>query len=176
MVAVQLGTSALVGPAATVAQVESALPEARYVHLATHGVLDAQNPYRSYLSMSDGRLEAWKLLRDTARAELIVLSACNTKLGPQRILKQVSSDEDSITGLVSYAGARRILASLWGASDEASSVLMAGFYRELAQNPLEPALALQRAKIVVKSQGFEAYQYANFVLSVRDPSAIRVMR
>ena len=174
MVAARLGTAPLAGPAATLAQVERALPEARYVHFATHGVLDAQNPYRSYLSMYDGRLEAWRLLRDAARAELIVLSACNTKLGPQRILKQVTSDEDSITGLASYAGVRRILASLWGANDEASAVLMDAFYRELAGNPAQPALALQRAKIAAARQGFEPYQYANFVLSVRNPQAIRV--
>jgi CHAT domain-containing protein len=176
MVASLLRTAPLTGAAATTMRVEQALAGAQYIHFATHGVVDAGNPYRSYLAMFDGQLEAWKLLRKATQAELIVLSACNTKLGPQRILKQVTSDEDSITGLASYGGARRILASLWGADDGASSRLMDSFYRELGKYPSQPALALQRAKTRAVSEGFQPNQYANFVLSVRGPDAILISR
>ena len=75
-------------------------PQARLIHLATHGVMDAENPLRSYLAMADGRLETWILFRDIAGADLIVLHACDTKLDPRAYMARTSSDESSITGFI----------------------------------------------------------------------------
>ena len=165
-VASRLGAVALTGSSVTMGRIREALPQARFIHLATHGVLDAKNPYRSYLAMADGQLETWVLFRDIAGVDLMVLSACDTKLGPREYMKQTSSDESSITGFVLRAGARRIVSSLWGATDAATKSLMESFYSELDRNPHDPARALQSAKLQVAGPGRHPYTFANFVLSV----------
>jgi CHAT domain-containing protein len=173
-VAARLGVSALTGPSATLTNVRESLAHARMVHFATHGVLEPNNPYQSYLLLADGRLEAWALFHDAASAEMIVLSACDTRRGPRPYMKQFTADESSISGLSSLAGARRILSSLWGASDEVTSSLMQKFYEEMALDPTSPAQALRRAKLAIAPEAGHPYGYANFVLTVRNPAAIRM--
>jgi CHAT domain-containing protein len=174
-VGLRLGVKALTGPAATLANVQQALPAARLAHFATHGVLDVENPYESYLLLSAGeRLTAWQLFQGASQADLLILSACNTRRGPVRPLAQFTSDESSIAGLALRAGALRILSSLWGANDEQSRELMDLFYAELAGRPEEPAVALQRAKIAIAERGVQPYSFANFVLTVRDLDSVRL--
>ena len=58
----------------------------RVVHLATHGVLDNASPLYSHLVLArperggqnDGLLEAWEIMDMQLRADLVVLSACET--------------------------------------------------------------------------------------------------
>jgi CHAT domain-containing protein len=130
------------------------------------------NLYRSYLAMANGRLEAWNLFHDIAGADLIVLSACDTKLGPREYMKQTSTDESSITGFILRAGARRVVSSLWGATDSATESLMDAFYTALEHNPHDPARALQMAKASLAKPGRHPYTFANFVLSVQNTAAI----
>ena len=62
-----------------------------------------------------------------SRADLVVLSACETQLGAQ-------SQGDDLVGLnraFLYAGAPTVIASLWSVNDDATAVLMAAFYRHL---------------------------------------------
>ena len=173
-VAARMNTKALTGSSATLEQVRQGLPAARLVHFATHGVLDAKNPYQSYLSLFDGRLEAWAVFREAGGADLIVFSACDTRRGPRPYMEQLTSDESSISGLASRAGAKRIVSSLWGAGDLSTKALMEAFYAELERDPSEPARALQAAKLTIAGQGAHPYAYANFVLSIRNPAAIRM--
>jgi CHAT domain-containing protein len=173
-VAARLGTSALTGPSATLANVRRKLTGAGLVHLATHGVVDSVNPYRSYLSLADGPLEAWAILHDATSAELIVFSACNTRLGPQRYMTQFTPDESSLSGLALRTGAQRIISSLWAASDQSSQALMDAFYEQWLRDPAQPARALQRAKLAIAPQVGQPMGYANFVLTVRNPGLIRI--
>ena len=77
-----------VGPTAREDTVKSEIGEYRVLHFATHGVLDNNNPMYSYLvlasgadSSEDGLLEAWELMQMDLKAELAVLSACDTARG-----------------------------------------------------------------------------------------------
>jgi CHAT domain-containing protein len=169
-----LDTAPLIGPAATVAAVMARLPNARYVHLATHGMLDIKNTYRSYLDLADKPLEAWFLLRAAAKSDLLVLSACDTKLGPRSPMAQLTSERKSITGIASAAGVRRLVSSLWAANDTTAPNLMIEFYRQMERDPSQPALALQKAKLSIAADGSGPRAYANFVLSVKNPAAIRI--
>lgn len=152
-----------------------ALSGARYVHFATHGTIDTEHPQLSSLVLSlmdrNGRPDRDGYLRlhdiyglDLHDADLVVLSACETALG-----REVRGE--GLVGLTRgflYAGAERVVASLWRVQDVATADLMQRFYRGLLEEGCTPADALRRAQLETRrsNQGSRAFPYywAGFVL------------
>ena len=128
------------------------LAQYRYLLFATHGLLDAERPELSALILSlvdeqgrpqDGFLRSHEIYNLNLPAELVVLSACETGLG-----KQIKGE--GIVGLTRgfmYAGAARVVVSLWEVSDKGTMELMTRFYRKLLQEKQRPAAALRAAQI-----------------------------
>lgn len=124
----------------------------RIVHLATHGVFDDEHPERSGIVLSlfdeagtprDGFLRLHDVYQLQLPVELVVLSACDTALG-----REVRGE--GLVGMVRgfmYAGAKRVVASLWKVDDEATGELMQAFYRGMLQEGRTPADALRQAQI-----------------------------
>jgi CHAT domain-containing protein/tetratricopeptide (TPR) repeat protein len=124
----------------------------RKLHFATHGLLDSQHPELSGLVLSeydpqghqqDGVLRLNDIYNLHLDADLVVLSACRTALG-----KEVRGE--GLIGLTRgfmYAGAARVLASLWSVEDKATAVLMGKLYRGMLQKGLTPAAALRQAQL-----------------------------
>jgi CHAT domain-containing protein len=170
------GVSSITGSQATVAQILERLPAARRVHLSMHGMMDEANPYRSYLALTDDRLTVWQLFHAAARAELVVLSACDTRqarssLAPVGRMR----DFQSVTALIAAGGARRVVASLWKADDNVGHSVMTAFHRALVDDPADPARALQQAKrTLAVSPEYPPQLWANYTLSVRDLTVIRI--
>jgi CHAT domain-containing protein len=152
-----------------------ALSGYRYVHFATHAVVDTQYPQFSRLVLSlvdsegrpvdDGFLRLHDIyglaLEDT---DMVVLSACDTALG--RAIRG-----EGLVGLTRgflYAGAERVVASLWQVQDAATARLMERFYRGLLVERLPPAQALRRAQLSILEEpgGASAFPYfwGGFVL------------
>jgi CHAT domain-containing protein/uncharacterized protein HemY len=144
----------------------------RYVHFATHGVLDSEYPELSGIVLSlvgrdgaeqDGFLWAHEVFNLRLPVEMVVLSGCSTGLG-----KKIRGE--GLVGLTRgfmYAGAARVMVSLWNISDEASAELMAQLYkRMLGKEHLSPSAALRAAQLAVwKEQRWQApYYWAAFVL------------
>ena len=126
----------------------------RAVHFACHGLVDPERPTLSSLALSasgqdDGFLTALEVLRTEIPADLVVLSACETATG--KIVKG-----EGIVGLTRafmYAGAPRVICSLWKVDDEATKTLMVKFYE--LWNPkdgegLGAAVALKQAQAFVR--------------------------
>jgi CHAT domain-containing protein len=93
----------------------------------------------------------------------VVLSACETGLG------RLAGGEGVIglTRAFLYAGASRVLVSLWPVSDASTADLMVRFYDELLAGTL-PAEALRRAKLNLLRQNLEyakPYYWSAFVLN-----------
>lgn len=131
------------------AEVREELADHEYsiVHFATHGQFTGKVE-DSYLLTWDGRIgmddleqsvgASW--FRDDRPVELLTLSACDSAAG----------DDNAALGLASIAiraGARSALASLWAVNDQASSELVAGFYRQLLEPGVSKAGALQQAQL-----------------------------
>ena len=94
-------------------------------------------------------------------AELVVLSACKTGLG-----KEVRGEGlMSLTRGFMYAGAARVMVSLWDVNDKSTSVLMGELYRGLLQQKLRPSAALRAAQLkMLNSKQFASpYYWAAFV-------------
>ena len=119
----------------------------RYVHFATHGYLDSERPELSSIVLSlvdqdghpeDGFLRAQDIYNLKLNADLVVLSACQTGLG-----KQIRGE--GIVGLTRgfmYAGAPRVIVSMWSVNDRATEELMASFYEKLLKGNMRPSAAL----------------------------------
>jgi CHAT domain-containing protein len=111
----------------------------RYIHIATHGIVDAQIPQLSALILStydgggrpiDGAVRVADLSLQRLSADVAVFSACETALG-----RHVPSEGlVGISSTVLARGAHAVVASLWPVSDEMSVRLMTEFYRHLLQD------------------------------------------
>ncbi|HEX8493755.1 MAG TPA: tetratricopeptide repeat protein [Pyrinomonadaceae bacterium] len=147
------------------------LSQYRYVHFATHGFLNSLHPELSGIVLSmvdekgtpqDGFLRAHEIFNLKLPAELVVLSACQTGLG-----KEVKGE--GLVGLTRgfmYAGASRVVVSLWSVSDDATAELMARFYRGMLKERIRPAAALRAAQMsLMKERGWQApFYWAAFTL------------
>jgi CHAT domain-containing protein len=148
------------------------LGEYRIVHFATHGILNNIHPELSGIVLSlvdesgkqqDGFLRLQDIYNMKLSAELVALSACRTGLG-----KEIKGE--GLIGLTRgfmYAGAPRIVASLWKVDDLATSELMKRFYQGmLGPEALSAAGALRQAQLSIwKQKQWKApYYWAAFVL------------
>ena len=124
----------------------------RIVHFATHGVFHDDSPGMSgiMLSMFDGRgrpQDGFLRLHDiyglSLPADLVVLSACNTALGRQLRGEGLVG---TVRGFM-YAGAKRVVASLWKVDDEATGEMMRRFYGGMFEGRLSAAAALREAQV-----------------------------
>jgi CHAT domain-containing protein len=124
----------------------------RIVHFATHALINNRHPDLSGLVFSlvdergnakDGFLTLHDIYNLNLPAELVVLSACETGLG-----KEINGEGFmGLTRGFMYAGASRVVASLWNVSDAATAELMAEFYRGMEKDALSPAAALRSAQV-----------------------------
>lgn len=124
------------GKQADEASVREAMQAARVIHFATHGVIDNSNPLGSFLALGrtnsqpngDGRLTVEEVYALDLHADLVVLNACRTGLGP------ISGD--GVAGLARaffYAGTASVVSTLWDVADQPAAQLITNFYRSLGQ-------------------------------------------
>jgi CHAT domain-containing protein len=147
------------------------LNEYRILHFATHGLLNSERPELSGLVFSlidreekpqDGFLRLHEVYNLQLNADLVVLSACETGLG-----KEVKGE--GLIGLTRgfmYAGAPRVVASLWNVDDLATAELMKLFYQRMLKDRLPAGAALRAAQLELSRQKRWAspYFWAGFVL------------
>ena len=146
------------------------LNDYRYVHFATHGYVNSEHPALSALILAqigstgqaqDGFLRVSDIYNMRLSADLVVLSACETGLG-----KDVRGEGTmGLTRAFLYAGAPRVVVSLWSVNDRATATLMAGFYRRMLRAGIRPSEALRQAQMELrKDKRWSApYYWAAFV-------------
>jgi CHAT domain-containing protein/tetratricopeptide (TPR) repeat protein len=131
----------------------NAAPLGRYriLHFATHALIDTRQPQLSSIVLSlvdeqgrprNGFLRMHDIYNRELPVDLVVLSACQTALG-----REVRGE--GLVGLTRgfmYAGARRVVASLWQVDDQATAELMTRFYRHMLRGGRRPAAALRAAQ------------------------------
>ena len=133
------------------------LSQYKIIHFATHGLANSTNPELSGIILSlvdekgnplNGFLRLTDIFNLKLAADLVVLSACQTGLG-QNI------QGEGMVGLTRgfmYAGAKRVVVSLWSVDDEGTAALMSSFYQKMLQKGLTPAAALRAAQLEMWKQ------------------------
>ena len=142
----------------------------KYIHLATHGVVNSEKPELSGIQFSqskndDGMMYSGDVYNLTLKCDLLALSACETGLG--KIMRG-----EGIVGLTRaflYSGASNLLVSLWKVSDNSTSQMMVEFYRQMLlkeNNELNYAALLQKAKqiLILDKNYSRPYYWAPFIL------------
>ncbi|MEM9896767.1 MAG: CHAT domain-containing protein, partial [Bacteroidota bacterium] len=156
------------GRAASESIIKSAdLGTYKFLHFATHGIVDEDTPELSRLFLSpdaneDGSLYTGEIYNLKLNAELVTLSACETGLG------KVAKGE-GIVGLsraLQYAGANNLVVSLWQVADRSTSDMMVAFYKAITTYQQSYAYALRSAKLqLLESEKYnEPYYWAPFIL------------
>ncbi|MBP0009620.1 CHAT domain-containing tetratricopeptide repeat protein [Roseofilum sp. Belize Diploria] len=147
------------------------LSQYQIIHFATHGLMNSTNPALSGLVFSlvnadgeplNGFLRLHEIFNLNLPSELVVLSACETGLG-QNI------KGEGLIGLTRgfmYAGAPRLVVSLWSVDDQATAKLMIDFYQTLLAEGKSPSQALREAQLKMweTSQWWQPYYWAAFTL------------
>jgi len=142
-------------------------PKYRILHIATHGIFDASSPLYSGLLLAqgkreDGILEAWEIAEMDLRAEIVVLSACETARG-------VVKEGEGLIGFawaIFVAGCPSSLLTQWQVADKSTAELMTSFYRNWRSQGISKAEALQRAqlRLLCSKQWSHPFFWAPFVL------------
>ncbi|HKR02828.1 MAG TPA: CHAT domain-containing protein, partial [Pyrinomonadaceae bacterium] len=170
----QKTSKVLTGTAAQEAIVKAEAGNYQILHFATHGTLDNDNPLYSRLLLAsstdaeDGFLEAREILKLNLRADLAVLSACQTARG------HVSGGEGLIgmSWALFVAGAPATVASQWKVDSAGTSRLMVDFHRFLSAQAsangrmASKAEALRRAalKLLSDPKYKHPFYWAGFVV------------
>jgi CHAT domain-containing protein/Tfp pilus assembly protein PilF len=148
---------------------QESLSQYKWIHLATHSLIDERNPGRSAVVLGldgnndeDGFLRATEIADLDLNCDLVILSACETGRG------QLLSGEGIIGLSRSFfiAGARSAVVSQWAVSDISTAQLMKDFYQQLV-NKVPKAAALREAKLRMLRGGSETrhpYYWAPFVI------------
>ena len=146
------------------------LTSSQFVHIATHGFVNTDDPERSGImfypkeeSEEDGILYGKEIYELTIDTDLVVLSACETGLG------KVVSGEGLIglTRALQYAGARNQIVSMWKVSDASTSQLMKAFYSFILNNnntTYSQALTQVKRDMLSSSSYAHPYFWSPFVL------------
>ncbi len=144
-------------------------PNAGILHLAMHAEINTEEPGLSKLLFHKNNSEEDDLYLEelyalNLKANLAVLSACNTGLGKESAGRNLESFQRAFT----FAGVPATVASLWEVPDQSTSEIMASFYKYL-KNGVAKSKALKKAKLdyLHKHKGTkleQPYYWAGFVL------------
>jgi len=161
VVANTLNVRAILHEEATRDEVLDRLKRASLIHIAAHGRHTSADPLASGIELHDGIVTAREIISMRLRAELVVLSACDSGL-----LAEISGEE--LIGLgraFLQAGARAVVMSLWRVDDSSTAELMRRFYAFYLATS-RPAHALSRAMHEMRHRkGYEhPYYWAPFVM------------
>jgi CHAT domain-containing protein len=140
------GSMALIGAAATSEAVYSQMTDHTVLHFGTHGSLFATIPMLSAVHLAGGtQITVDQLMGRHLKAELVVLSACNTGRG------KVTEGEDVIgfARVLFAAGVKHIIVSLWPVDDMATCYLMIQMYKNVMRG-MSLAEALRGAQAALR--------------------------
>ncbi|MGF1461302.1 MAG: CHAT domain-containing protein [Leptolyngbyaceae cyanobacterium] len=178
-----LATEPLIGDAATKTDILQRFANASVMHFATHGLLEGLTPFdlpgaiavaqtdggqtefidlpgnQQPISLFDsGLIDTSEILLFRLRAELVVLSACNTGGG-----NLTGDGVNGISRAFIASGVPSVVVSLWSVPDAPTGELMATFYEEWLAGS-DKASALRTAMLTTREKYPEPINWAAFTL------------
>jgi CHAT domain-containing protein len=165
-----------IGTEAREDRVKAEAEQFRILQLATHGIFNNTSPMYSYVVLSqpasdskeDGILEAWEIMNLDLKADLVVLSACDTARG------RIGAGEGVIglTWALFVAGSPTTVVSQWSVESASTTELMLSFHRSLlaigrgSRHAMGKAEALQQAQLkLLRTKRYQhPFFWAGFVV------------
>jgi CHAT domain-containing protein len=134
------------------------------LHLAAHGTFRGDNAMFSHIATVDGGLFVADLLDSETRADLVVLSACNSGT----VFPGSGDDLSGVAHAFLAAGAHHLVASHWRVHDEATADLMRAFYESLAAGPSagDPAASMGIARRTIRDRWDHPFYWGSFGVHV----------
>jgi CHAT domain-containing protein/tetratricopeptide (TPR) repeat protein len=174
------GAEVELGAASTEQAALAGLAASRALHVASHGSHNTQNPLFSRIVVgvpghespgNDGLLEVHEILGMSTSSPLVYLSGCETGLGRATDNAFASSwDENSLAESFLIAGARTVVATLWGVDDAGAARMAEAFYTRLRLGGLpEDALAYAQRQSLKRAHNFTWASYT--IASTRSRAA-----
>ena len=162
-----MGGQLLTGEAAGIASFRDRLTRHRWLHFSGHAKAPATDPDAAFLAfpsdLGDGlpaRLYLSDLYSLDLAADLVVLSACETGLGPWQRGEGISS----LARGFQLAGARSVVTTLWSVNDQVTARLMGAFYAQLHQGQPK-GMALHAAQQALMEANYPPFFWAGYVLT-----------
>lgn len=158
-----------VGTEAREDRVKTEAPKHGIIHIAAHGIVNNKSPMYSHIVLSqadgnrseDGLLEAWEIMNLDLKADLVILSACETARG--RI-----GNGEGVIGLswaAFIAGAATTVVSQWKVESSSTTELMIEFHRPLRLGKSKAeALRLASLKLLKTERYRHPFYWAGFVI------------
>lgn len=149
--------------------IRAPLDRFRILHFATHAFADSRDPALASIALSrfgsdgqplDGALRQYDIMQLRLRAELVVLSGCDTALG-----REIAGEGPiGLSQAFLRNGAHAVVATLWQVPDSSTAVLMREFYRQmLVQGRAAPdALVLAQQHLRGQPRWSDPYYWAGF--------------
>ena len=159
-----------IGAEAREDRVKTEAGRAKILHFAAHGILNNVSPMYSHLALveggagEDGLLEAWELMQLDLKADLVVLSACETARG------RIGAGEGMIgfSWAMFIAGVPSIVVSQWKVESAGTRDLMVDFHRSLiatkSKHTKTEALRQASLKLMKNPETSHPFYWAGFVL------------
>jgi CHAT domain-containing protein len=150
----------------------------RIIHLAVHAIANNTSPDQAALILlsdpqhgEDGSLYPSEIVQLPLDADLVVLSACDTAVGPVEGEEGIST----LARAFLLAGARTVVSTLWTIDDDSTLYLMKVFYAELARKKSAPEALRVAKKSMLKKFGPRKavpYYWAGFTVEGLAPPPI----
>jgi CHAT domain-containing protein len=162
---------AVCGMAAVEPEVRAWARRCRYLHLATHGIADLENPLRSGLVLAspvgvplhgadfDDVLYGYEMVDLGIEAELVVCASCYTGFGDLRAGEGMAT----MGGALLQGGARWVLVTLWPVGDMITAMFTLALYHALLEGAAVPA-AVEAARAEIRDYHEHPRWWAPFVL------------
>jgi CHAT domain-containing protein len=141
-------------------------PNYEVLHLAAHGVFQDRSPMNSYLVLAKagkpeaGVLEAREMVDLNLRADMVVLSGCETGRGK-------AGGGEGLIGMawaLFIAGSPSTVASQWKVESDSTTQLMLGFHRNLKRSTKAKALQLAALDVMKNPAYRHPFYWSGFVL------------
>ena len=135
----------------------------KILHIASHTSMDNEFPTLSSIelptskdTLNDGVLFSYELYQLQLKAQLIVLSGCNTGMG------QLKQGEGllSLSRSFFYSGVRSVAYTLWPLADQTGAEIMIGFYKGIKyKKRLEDALQSSKINYLSMADPAKSHPY-----------------
>ncbi|MCI4667514.1 MAG: CHAT domain-containing protein [Bacteroidia bacterium] len=175
-----LGGQAFKGEMAIEKRAKEYIEEASILHFATHTLLNDSLPMYTSLvlheesdSTEDGFLHAYEIYPKELKADLAVLSACETGLGKWHAGEGMMS----LARAFKYAGCSNIVMSLWRADDQATSEIITDFFALVKKGyPKDEALRKAKLQFLEKGHGKQFPHYWGTFVLIGDDQEVQLKK